>query len=156
MQKALATFRPVAGRLAFKNIGGILFLDDSYNSNPNSFQAALETLKDFKIRDKKIVVCGDMLELGDQAEEMHRQMGALIAQLLFDQVIAVGALSKYLVDEALKRGYDPSRIRHAKDSLEAGKLCREIAAAGDMVLVKGSRGVAMEKVFECFTISSTP
>lgn len=155
IRKALATFKPVAGRLCLKNHGGIIFIDDSYNSSPNSFRAALETLKEFKIRERKGVVCGDMLELGGQAEAMHREMGAHIAELLFDFVIATGPLSKHLVDEALKRGFDPKRIHHAKDSFEAGRLCRDIAAPGDMVLVKGSRAMAMEKVFECFTTSST-
>ncbi len=154
IRKAIATFKPVAGRLCLKNHAGIIFIDDSYNSNPGSFRAALDTLKEFKIRERKGVVCGDMLELGDQAEAMHREIGARIAELLFDFVIAAGPLSKCLVDEALKHGFDPKRIHHVKDSAEAGRLCRDIAAPGDMVLVKGSRAMAMEKVFECFITSS--
>lgn len=155
IRKAIATFKPVAGRLCLKSLGGIIFIDDSYNSNPGSFRAALETLKDFKIRERKGVVCGDMLELGEGAEALHREMGARIAEMLFDFVIATGPLSKHLVDEALKRGFDPQRIQYAKDSAEAGRLCRDIATPGDMVLVKGSRAMAMEKVFECFITSST-
>lgn len=154
VKRALSSFRPVAGRLQTKRMDGILFLDDSYNSNPASFRAALETLRDFKIREKKIVVCGDMLELGDQAEALHREAGSWLAELRFDQVIAAGALSAHLVDEAVKRGLDAKRIHHVKDSQAAGKLAREIAGAGDVVLVKGSRGSQMEKVFECFTTSS--
>ncbi len=155
IRKAIETFKPVRGRLQFKNIDGILFIDDTYNANPVSFAAALETLKDFKIRERKGVVCGDMLELGEKTEEYHREAGARIAEMLFDFVIAAGPHSKYTVDEALKRGFGSDRIHHAKDSREAGKLCREIAGKGDMVLVKGSRGMQMEKVFECFTTSST-
>ncbi len=155
IQQGLATFKPVPGRVFLRNIGGVRFIDDSYNSNPNSFKAALETLKEFKIREKKGVVCGDMLELGASSEEIHREFGALLAGFLFDFVIAAGPRCKLLVEEALKRGFDPQRIHAVQDSQEAGRLCRELAAPGDFILVKGSRGMQMEKVFECFITSST-
>ncbi len=155
IQGALAEFKPVPGRLNMKSIADIVFLDDSYNSNPSSFRVALETLKSFKIRGKKGVVCGDMLELGAQSEALHRQLGSLIAASLFDFVIAAGPQSAHLVDEVLKAGYPASRIEHAKDASAAGALCRQRASAGDMVLVKGSRGMQMERVFECFITSST-
>ncbi len=154
IQKALTSFKPVNGRMFPKSFDGIQFLDDTYNSNPNSFKASLETLKEFKMRGRKGVVCGDMLELGGQSETLHRQIGALIADWLFDYVIAVGPMSKFLVDEAIQKGFDPKRVHHVADSVEAGRLCREIAQTGDMILVKGSRGMKMEKVFECFITSS--
>jgi UDP-N-acetylmuramoyl-tripeptide--D-alanyl-D-alanine ligase len=138
-----------------KNIDGIFFIDDTYNSNPTSFRAALESLKSFKIREKKGVICGDMLELGPKAEELHREIGATIAEHVVDFVIAVGPLSEKLADEAVKRGYDAKKIQLVKDSEEAGKACKKIATAGDFILVKGSRGMRMEKVFECYTTCST-
>jgi UDP-N-acetylmuramoyl-tripeptide--D-alanyl-D-alanine ligase len=146
----------VPGRLCLKKIDGISFLDDSYNSNPGSFRAALETLKSFKTPGKKGVVCGDMLELGAQSEAFHRQLGALAAELLFDFVVACGGQSKFLVEEALKAGYHQSKITHVKDSAEAGKICQKLVSPGDLVLVKGSRGMHMEKIFECFISCSTP
>ena len=133
------------GREIMRLIAGIIFLDDSYNYNPDSFRASLDTLKDLKIRERRGVVCGDMLELGESGQRLHREMGAYLAKLLFDFVIAAGPLSKYLVDEAVKNGFDPKRIYHAKDSAEAGRICREMAVPGDRVLVKGSRGMQMEK-----------
>ncbi len=154
MQQALRSFKAMPGRLNPRNIEGIYFFDDSYNSNPSSFKAALETLKDLKIRERKGVICGDMLELGDSAEVLHREVGALIGGLSLDFVIAAGPLSKFLVDEALKNGFNPKRIHHVKNSEAAGKICRELAKAGDRILVKGSRGTQMEKVFECFITSS--
>ena len=135
---------------------GILFLDDSYNSNPGSFRAALETLKSFMTRGKKGVVCGDMLELGADSEVHHREMGVFTADFLFDFVIACGVQSKFLVEEAVKAGYDQSKIYHVKDSAEAAQCCRKLASPGDLILVKGSRGMQMEKVFECFISCSTP
>jgi UDP-N-acetylmuramoyl-tripeptide--D-alanyl-D-alanine ligase len=154
LKAALASFKPVPGRLCLKNLDGTLFIDDSYNSNPSSFRAALETLKSFKTRGKKGVLCGDMLELGEQAQALHREIGKFLAQTLFDYVIAAGAHSAALVDEALKNGFPPSKILHATDSAEAGKAARKFVSPGDTVLVKGSRGMQMEKVFECFITSS--
>ncbi len=155
LQKSLSVFKPVAGRLCLKNMDGILFLDDSYNSNPASFQAALETLKSFKTHGKKGVLCGDMLELGAESEVYHRQLGVFLAGLHFDFVIACGAQSKFLVEEAVKAGYHHSKIYHTKNSVEAAKCCQKLALPGDLVLVKGSRGMQMEKVFECFISCST-
>ncbi len=155
IQKTVADFKPVAGRMTLKLIDGIHFLDDSYNSNPSSFKAALETLKEFKTRERRGVVCGDMLELGDRSEMFHREMGALVAEMLFDFLIAAGPMSKSLAQEARHRGLDAKKVHWVKDSREAGRCCREIALAGDKILVKGSRGMQMEKVFECFTTSST-
>ena len=156
LQKSLKEFKPVPGRLCLKNMDGILFLDDSYNSNPGSFQAALETLKGFKTRGQKGVVCGDMLELGRESEHWHRRLGSALAGFLFDFIVAAGPQSKFLVEEAVKEGYDSSKIFHVKDSAEAGRACQKLASSGDLVLVKGSRGMQMEKVFECFISCSTP
>ncbi|MBI3252322.1 MAG: UDP-N-acetylmuramoyl-tripeptide--D-alanyl-D-alanine ligase [Candidatus Omnitrophica bacterium] len=155
VREGLGSFEPVKGRLEEKEIAGIHFINDTYNSNPVSFKAALEALQSLETRGKKGVVCGDMLELGGQAGALHRRMGLLLAEFLFDFVIAAGPLSAALVDEAVKNGFDSSRIRHVKNAEDAGALCREWASAGDRVLVKGSRGMKMEKVFECFITSFT-
>ena len=150
IKKGLASFHAVPGRMNLKTLEGVAFIDDSYNSNPQSFRASLETLKDFKIRGKKFIVCGDMLELGDQAEIYHRQIGALMAEWGFDGVIAAGPQSKHLIEEAKTKGLNGGRVYHVMDSRAAGKLCREWAKEGDVILVKGSRGMKMEAVFEFF------
>ena len=151
LRKSLETFQSVPGRLEFRNVDGLCFLNDSYNANPTSFKAALETLREFKSEGKRGVVCGDMLELGTEAETLHRQAGNFLAGCGLDWVIAAGPLCKYLVEGALESGLDPKKIHHVKDSREAGVLCRQLAVPGDTVLIKGSRGMKMEKVFECFT-----
>jgi len=150
LKKALAAFKPVPGRLTPKTVEGIVFLDDSYNSNPSSLRAGLETLKSFKVRGRKGVVIGDMLELGEHSEAEHRRIGKCIAEMLFDFVIVAGSLSQSVADEAVKEGFGVDRIHCVKNALEAGKLCRQLAVAGDRVLVKGSRGMRMEKVFDAF------
>ena len=155
LRKDLASFKAVPGRLTLKSVEGIRFIDDSYNSNPVSFRAALAALEGFKSARRKGVVCGDMLELGEQAESLHRELGAAMARSVIDFIIAAGPFSRGLVDEAVKSGFDSKKIFHVSDSYEAGRLCREVAAPGDVVLIKGSRGLQMEKVFECFITSST-
>ncbi|MBI4431983.1 MAG: UDP-N-acetylmuramoyl-tripeptide--D-alanyl-D-alanine ligase [Candidatus Omnitrophica bacterium] len=155
MKERLRTFAPVKGRLELKEIAGIYFIDDTYNSNPVSLDAALQTLDSLKILGEKGLVLGDMLELGAESEKWHRQVGASLARFAPDFVIAAGPLCRHLVDEAIKMGFDRSRIQHAASSEEAGRLCFEWTAPGDTVLVKGSRGMKMERVFDCFITSST-
>lgn len=148
VKKALKEFRPISGRLQPKTVDGVTYIDDSYNSNPTSFRAALEALKAYKTRGKKGVVFGDMLELGESGETLHREAGRHLSDLLFDFVVATGPLSKLAAEEAVKNGYDASRMHWAKTSAEAGTILKGLAAPGDVVLVKGSRGMKMEKVFE--------
>lgn len=155
MQKCLPSFKPVAGRLQLKNVDGIIFMDDSYNSNPTSFEAALETLKNMKVRGRKVVVCGDMLELGERSVELHQKMGKILAQMKLAYIVAVGDQCQVLVDEAVKDGYDAQRIFHVPDSTEAGQIVMKQAQPGDVVLIKGSRRMAMERVLTCFSNSST-
>ncbi len=155
IQKALATFKSIPGRLTFKTLSDITFLDDSYNSNPTSFRAALDTLKGLESHGKKGVVCGDMLELGAQSEPLHREIGCEIARAGLDFAVAAGPLSAWLAEEAVKQGFPAEKMFHVKDSAEAGKVCQKLVTAGDLVLVKGSRGMQMERVFDCFTSCST-
>ncbi len=156
IQAALATFKCVPGRLTIKTLSNITFLDDSYNSNPTSFRAALETLKGLETQGKKGVVSGDMLELGPQSEAFHREIGREIASAQLDFAVAAGPLSVSLAEEAVKWGFPAEKMFHVKDSAEAGKVCQKLASAGDLVLIKGSRGMQMEKILECFTSFSTP
>jgi UDP-N-acetylmuramoyl-tripeptide--D-alanyl-D-alanine ligase len=115
----------------------------------------MQQLRELSLCQRTVAVMGDMLELGPYGEKYHRELGAKMAEMLFDFVIAAGPLSKFTVEEALKQGFPAKKIHQVKDNEEAGQLCREMASAGDWVLVKGSRSTRMEKVFECFTTSST-
>ena len=153
--KGLESFKAATGRLQLKMVEGIQFLDDSYNANPSSFEAALDALRELKTSAKKGVVFGDMLELGAETEAQHRLLGRRLAACGFDFVIGTGEHARLVLDEALKHGLNSKKIYTAADGAAAGKILRELAAAGDCVLVKGSRGMKMEKVFECFITSST-
>ena len=132
-----------AARFSELRIGDLIILDDSYNANPASMAAAIETLKDYDGK-KKIAVLGAMFELGDAAAQLHRELGELIAQSGIDCLIARGPNSTDMVDGARAEGLAESYVY---DTIEAtAAMVRRIAGPGDVVLVKGSRGMRMEDV----------
>ena len=135
-------------RLGFKNIRGIGILDDTYNSNPSSMECAIDTLARYNTRGKKIVVSGDMLELGKKAKTMHEAIGRILARSPVDVLITHGRLSMFMNKEAGHGGMDG--LYHARSHSDAADFLRKIAKPSDVVLVKGSRGMRMEKVIEKF------
>ena len=100
---------------------------------------------------RRIIVLGDMLELGALAQEYHRQIGAMLAQQPFDLAVGVGPLSKSLIAAASEAGVPSARLQHYGDAISAAAAMKKIFAAGDMVYIKGSRGIGLEKVFTEFT-----
>lgn len=147
IQKAVNFFKGVPMRLEYSDIGGITFIKDMYNANPDSVQAALEELSRIK-KTRTIAVLGDMLELGSYSEEAHRNIGKLLSKLNIDIFIAVGNLMKLAADEF--KGI----VYKSETASEAGEILCKLFKKGDSVLVKGSRGMCMEKVMEevCSTV----
>ncbi len=135
-------------RLGFKNIRGIKILNDSYNSNPLSMECAIDTLARYVTRGKKIVVSGDMLELGKEAKTMHEAIGRRLASSPIDVLITHGRLSVFMNKEAGRKGM--GELYHAPSHSDAAGFLRKIARPNDVVLVKGSRAMAMERVIEEF------
>jgi UDP-N-acetylmuramoyl-tripeptide--D-alanyl-D-alanine ligase len=123
-------------------------LDDTYNSSPPSALAALDFLDELEGR--KIAVLGDMLELGDYEEAGHLQVGCRAAEIVAALVV-VGELGKIIGQGAARCGLAPEQIRAVPDSAGAGKVVRALVQPGDVILVKGSRGVRMERVVEALT-----
>lgn len=152
----LQTVSILGGRLFPREFQGALFIDDSYNANPDSFKAALEVIRRVKTPGRRMVVMGDMLELGNQAEGLHAQAGRWVAEGGIDFLIAVGRWSRVVLSAACEAHF-PSQNGRAFDEVEeAGRFLMEIVRPGDAVLLKGSRQMQMEKVFACSTTSSTP
>ena len=141
---ALAEIRPTGGRMRVVRLGTIQVIDDSYNANPRSVAAALETLVSGEAEGACRAVLGDMLELGVTSPELHRQVGETAASLGVDQLLAVGPLSRHTVDGALEGGMKDAR--HLADADAVVDLLSTELRAGDRVLVKGSRGMRMERV----------
>jgi UDP-N-acetylmuramoyl-tripeptide--D-alanyl-D-alanine ligase len=130
---------------------GVLIIDDSYNAAPMSVSAALELLRESP--GTRIAVLGDMLELGPEEEACHREVGERAA-LVADWLVTRGDRSRWIADEAERRGMPPHRVQRVSDNSAAVAAVREILAheidgdtTGDWsVLVKGSRGMRMEEV----------
>jgi len=145
--KRIKLFRqPSLMRLENKKIGGIEILNDSYNSNPLSMESALDTLSAYTTEGRKIAVVGDMLELGIREKFLHKSMGKKIADSPVDYVITLGRLSKYIGQGAAEKGM--ANHYHAKSHERAARHLKSIIKRGDVVLVKGSREMQMEKVIE--------
>jgi len=142
------SFVPAKGRVRYQEVGGVYWIDDSYNSNPTSLRAAIELFKSYPPRGRKILVLGDMLELGEKADMFHREAGEAIAAHPFDLVLTVGDLSKQIADGAIAGGFRKAKIKSFASSAEAGIWLKTELEKNDTVLLKGSRGMRMEKVLE--------
>jgi UDP-N-acetylmuramoyl-tripeptide--D-alanyl-D-alanine ligase len=137
-------------RLQIKDVGGVQFLDDSYNANPDSMKAALRTLVELDTDGKRIAVLGAMRELGDESERGHREVGETAAALKIDQLIAIGDAAAAIADGARHAGLRKTNV--VNSTSEAAELLNEIAAPGDLILIKGSRAARTEEVIEHFRL----
>jgi len=135
-------------RLQIKEIGGVQFLDDSYNANPDSMKAALRTLVELDAEGKRIAVLGEMRELGAESERGHREIGETAATLGVDQLITIGDAAELIAEGARTAGLD--KVSSAQSTSEAAKLLSEMVEPGDLVLIKGSRAARTEEVIEQF------
>jgi len=135
-------------RLQIREIGGVQFLDDSYNANPDSMKAALRTLVELDADGKRIAVLGEMRELGTESERGHREVGETAATLGVDQLITIGDAAELIAEGARTAGLD--KVSSARSTGEAAKLLGKIAEPGDLILIKGSRAARTEQVIEQF------
>ena len=128
---------------------GIVVWNDCYNSNPEAAQAMIDVLGKTPAA-RRIAVLGEMLELGQAAEELHRRLGRYASEHGVDRLIGVRGSARAMVEEAVAAGLPESAVRFVDEPAEAGDLVREWARPGDAVLFKGSRGVRVEKALERF------
>jgi UDP-N-acetylmuramoyl-tripeptide--D-alanyl-D-alanine ligase len=146
----LEDFSPVAMRSELKQVKGRTVLADYYNANPGSVQAALETLISLRAGRKSVAVLGDMLELGETAADAHREVGRIAARLGVDALITLGTFAKFINEGAIEAGMLKDCVISAGSHGEAAALLKERSKNGDAVLIKGSRGMKMEKILEEF------
>jgi UDP-N-acetylmuramoyl-tripeptide--D-alanyl-D-alanine ligase len=127
---------------------GVIVIDDSYNASPTAMRRALEVLAATSAR-RRIAVLGEMLELGDRAADLHADVGRAVAATAVDALFAVGgAPAEALVSAAIAAGLDRGRVRLFADSTEAGAAVAAFVQSGDVVLVKGSRGIKTDRVVD--------
>jgi UDP-N-acetylmuramoyl-tripeptide--D-alanyl-D-alanine ligase len=134
------------GRLESKRVGGIRFLDDTYNANPDSMVAALATLAQWPVQGRRIAVLGRMGELGNFSEEGHRRVGKAAGFYAADWVVTLGEEARWIAEEARASGV--LEVDHCEEVEVIGRLLKEKVTPEDLVLVKGSRSARMERVIQ--------
>ncbi|WP_166823339.1 UDP-N-acetylmuramoyl-tripeptide--D-alanyl-D-alanine ligase [Thalassoroseus pseudoceratinae] len=150
IREGLLNIEPIPGRCQVERFGGWTVINDTYNASPTSTLAACRLLRDWDapFSAQKHLVLGDMLELGDRSAAFHQKLGRQIAASGIDQLHTYGVDAEYIVAGAVEEGF-PSMRTNASNSLT--ELCKQLAGSlsqNDVVLVKGSRGMRMERVVE--------
>jgi UDP-N-acetylmuramoyl-tripeptide--D-alanyl-D-alanine ligase len=144
--RGLASGRPVKGRCVWRSAGDVHILDDTYNASPVSVRAALDTVTARRRGGRLVVVLGDMLELGTMTEEAHREVGRAVAAAGVDELVALGRHAQQAVEAAREAGMAEAQWMRTFEDTVAHLLKRVVP--GDVVLVKGSRGMRMERVVD--------
>ncbi|MCA8947942.1 MAG: UDP-N-acetylmuramoyl-tripeptide--D-alanyl-D-alanine ligase [Planctomycetes bacterium] len=145
---ALAAVPGAARRLEPKVSGGVTVFDDTYNMNPESARAALQALAGIGGTGKRVVVFGEMLELGDRSVELHRELGRQVAASGQDLLVAVGAGAEPIADGAIAGGMAVARVHRVPDLELARQLLLDAVRPGDLVLFKASRRVALVRLVD--------
>lgn len=142
---ALAKYEPAGMRQRMRRVGGVQFIEDCYNASPDSVRAAFATLREVRAK-RRIAVLGDMLELGDVADEAHQQSGIRAAEAGTDILLTYGEKSEKTAAAARENGM--TQVRHYDDKQTLAQDLLGMLCNGDAVLVKGSRGMKLEDVLQ--------
>lgn len=150
MAGRLATLAPSSHRGEVLTLRrGVRVLDDCYNSSPSALVRTLDALAATTVAGRRVAVLGEMLELGDHSERLHRECGRSAARAGVSRLVTVGgAPARALAEEAVAAGLDAGDVLHVDDSVEAARRVGSIVGDGDLVLVKGSRGIRLERVVD--------
>lgn len=149
ISQALKDFRPAPGRMnLLPGIKKSFIIDDSYNSSPESCLAALEEIGSISLArgSKKIAVLGDMLELGSFTEEGHLEVGRQAFASGIQRLVAVGERAREIARGAQEAGLGEDHVFHFPNSNDARIFVQELVKEGDLVFVKGSQGMRMERI----------
>ena len=148
VRRGLAKARPFAMRMQCEDWRGIGIINDAYNANPASMQAALQTLAELPCRGRRVAVLGDMFELGKHATREHRSLGRNAARSGIDFLFLLGEQAELVRRGALAGGMSAARIIIGRDHADLGERLRALTQKGDWLLFKGSRGMRMEKALD--------
>ena len=125
---------------------GVTLVDDTYNSNPAALASVLKTMSATPVTGRKVLVMGDMLELGEEEAAFHKDAGRQAATSGVQVLMSVGPLARLAGEAARKAGVP--EVRHEPDAVTAAREILPLVRPGDLIVVKGSRGVRLESVVE--------
>lgn len=148
--EALASQKPLSMRGTLEMKNGVSFIVDCYNANPSSMKSAIAYLVDMSEKSKRVAIVGDMLELGGYSKRLHRELGKDLVKAGVKKIIAVGEFATDVAGAAIEAGISSKRVFTAKNSERAVLIAKNEVLEGDMVLLKGSRGIHLETLFEKF------
>lgn len=149
--QGLGRFRPAAMRSQVVTHHGVQIINDCYNANPASMKAAIQLLAQWTPTRERIAVLGDMLELGPEARQMHREVGQFLAAQQVSRLIVCGSLGREIAEGARQGGMAEAQIAEALDAAAAADYLKTVLRRRDVVLVKASRGMKMEQVVQVLT-----
>lgn len=145
LAESLNRYAPLSGRWETRETGGVTLINDSYNANPLSMRAALETFREMAVPGLKWLMLGDMLELGARSAEEHAAAGRQVAAGDWAGLVAVGVLGAILADGAEAAGWPRERVFRGAAATDGAAFLAGRVHAGDAVLFKASRGLHLEK-----------
>ncbi|MED3022812.1 MULTISPECIES: UDP-N-acetylmuramoyl-tripeptide--D-alanyl-D-alanine ligase [Bacillus cereus group] len=148
IQKALRQVNITHMRFQFLTAKtGFTIINDAWNASPSSMKAAIETLQTLNAYKKKMIVIGDMLELGKNAETYHREIGKMLNQESIQYVFTYGELAEIVAEEARKK-YDIGKVQSFNSKAKIAEEVLKVITKKDIILLKGSRGMALEEIVQ--------
>jgi UDP-N-acetylmuramoyl-tripeptide--D-alanyl-D-alanine ligase len=146
IRRGLLSCQPPKMRMQVIDLNGLRIINDAYNANVDSMIAALETLSQFPCGGRRIAVLGDMAELGTHSAEAHEEVGRKIAELGEIQLVAVGKMASLTAQAAREAGLRD--VMECRDVAEGTVALKKIAREGDVILLKASRVIGLERISE--------
>ena len=151
IKRRLSSFKPLDLHMQLINFNkGIKILNDSYNASPLSVKSALETFAEAAQNNRKIAILGDMLELGEEADFYHREIGKEAVKLSIDMLITIGQRGKIIAQSSKEEGMEKERVFsfEKNEKINLAKNLLSLIKPGDFILLKGSREMKMEEILE--------
>jgi UDP-N-acetylmuramoyl-tripeptide--D-alanyl-D-alanine ligase len=148
IKEGLHDYEGMKGRFKpYRLRNGVTLVDDSYNSNPYSLGAALKAIKELEPKKGRIIIClGQMSELGKETGPAHREAGACVASMAAEYLLVMGESASEVLEGALKEGFPSARAKIVSTHKEMAQEIKEIMKPHDLILLKGSRIMELEKV----------
>jgi UDP-N-acetylmuramoyl-tripeptide--D-alanyl-D-alanine ligase len=157
VSEGLYAFQGIQGRFTLISLpGGVTLVDDTYNSNPFSLRAAMESLRSLTLPGGRVIVgLGEMMELGGETESAHLEAGEMVAQLSPGYFVAMGEHAGQMIEGALRKGFPKEKTAAASSHGEMARVLGKAAKEGDLIFLKGSRRMGLEKVCETLKKGAT-